>query len=81
MISAHNSNVNFGKFPKYLFLGITTKANNAMNDAIQTANTIQKNVVKEATSKVTSDFYTPAQRAQRFNPLSEFFEGISRIFG
>ena len=80
MISAHNLNVNFGKFPKHLFLGITTKANNAMNDAIQSATTMQRNVVKQ-TAKPIHDFYAPSQGVERFNPLSSFFEGISHLFG
>ena len=77
MITNNNTNINFGKFPRHLLFGITTKANDAMQQAVQTA---KRSTVK-ATEKVTNDFYQPSQRVQRFNPLSEFFEGISRILG
>ena len=68
--------MNFGKFPTHLLFGITTKANNAMQQAVQTAG----KATTVATKQVANDFYQPAQKVARFNPLSEFFEGISRLF-
>ena len=72
------------KFPKHLLLGITTKANNAMNEAIQT---VKPNTVKKAfrpLPKLPTDTYSAinkTQDAKRFNPMGEFFEGISRLLG
>ena len=77
MITTNNANVNFGKFPTHLLFGITSKANNAMQQAVQT---VSKTTAK-ATKQVANDFYQPAQKVARFNPLSEFFEGISRLLG
>jgi len=91
MITTNNTNVNFGKFPIHfhLLFGITKenlvklqarqtvrKANIAMQQAVQT---VSKTTAK-ATKQVANDFYQPAQKVARFNPLSEFFEGISRLF-